>query len=64
MLLSAYVTENRDGDVVKIRVSEDVLDIQENHLPDPTIVRPDSEVHPEEKPLIDVELEEEEAKPY
>jgi len=45
----------RDGDVVKIRVSGDVLDIQENHQPDPTIVRADSEVGPEEEPSIDIE---------
>jgi ATP-dependent Clp protease ATP-binding subunit ClpB len=47
--------KNRDGDVVKIRVAGDVLDIQENHLPDPTIVRADSHVEPEEKLHFDAE---------
>ena len=42
----------------------DVLDIQENHPPDPTVVRPDSEVNPEEERFpVDIE-EEEAAKPY
>ena len=48
--------ENRDGDVVKIRVSGDVLDIQENHPPDPTVVRADSEVNQENSP-VDIEEE-------
>ena len=49
----------RDGDVVKIRVSAgDKLDIQENHPPDPTLARPDSEVNPEENPPFDSEASE------
>jgi len=47
----------RDGDVVKIRITGDVLDIQENHLPDPTIIRANSQVD-EENPPIDAEAEE------
>ena len=39
--------ENRDGDVVKIRIIGDALDIQENHLPDPTVVRSNSQVDEE-----------------
>ena len=39
----------RDGDLVKIRVGgSGKLDIQDNHSPDPTVARPDSEVNPEE----------------
>jgi len=38
----------RDGDLVKIRVDGGKLDIQDNHSPDPTVARPDSEVNPEE----------------
>jgi len=43
--------------VVKIRVAEsgDVLDIKENHPPDPSLARPDSEVNPEENPPLDFE---------
>ncbi|KAF8240339.1 P-loop containing nucleoside triphosphate hydrolase protein [Tricholoma matsutake] len=39
----------RDGDNVLIRVSPDgkTLDIRENHLPDPTVVVPDSEINAE-----------------
>ena len=48
---------NRDGDIVKIRISGDVLDIQENHLPDPTVIRANSDL--EEKARIDAEEEEE-----
>ncbi|KAF8159220.1 hsp78-like protein [Crassisporium funariophilum] len=44
----------RDGDAVKIRVSNDLLDIQENHPPDPTVSRPDSEVNPDENPSLEV----------
>ena len=53
----------RDGDVVKIRVSgDDVLDIQENHLPDPTVVRPNSGlVTPEERSLV---MDEEATNPH
>lgn len=59
----SHKVENRDGDVVKIRISGDVLDIQENHLPDPTIIRANSEVVPEESrdPRVDAE---EDANPY
>lgn len=53
----AYKAENRDGDVVKIRISGDVLDIQENHPPDPTVIRANSQVD-EENPSIDAEVEE------
>ena len=49
--------ENRDGDVVKIRITGDVLDIQENHLPDPTVIRANSQVD-EENLSIDAEAEE------
>lgn len=46
--------ENRDGDVVKIRISEDdVLEIQENHLPDSTIIRANSQQVDEENPRVD-----------
>ena len=38
----------RDGDLVKIRVEGGKLHIQDNHSPDPTVARPDSEVNPEE----------------
>ena len=55
----AYKAENRDGDVVKIRISGDVLDIQENHPPDPTVIRANTQVDPEENPLIDAEDSEE-----
>jgi ATP-dependent Clp protease ATP-binding subunit ClpB len=48
--------ENRDGDVVKIRIIGDVLDIQENHLPDPTIIRANSQV--DEESHIDADEEE------
>lgn len=53
-----HKAENRDGDVVKIRITGDVLDIHENHLPDPTIIRANSQVDPEENPPIDAEAEE------
>ena len=36
-----------------------MLDIQENHLPDPTVIRANSEIDPEEKLAIDAEEEEE-----
>ena len=49
-LLYTHVDENRDGDVVKIRVSGDVLDIQENHQPDPTIVRPSIDIEEKKNP--------------
>ena len=49
--------EIRDGDVVKIRISGDVLDIQENHPPDPTIIRANSQVDPKETPGIDADEE-------
>ncbi|TFK37477.1 P-loop containing nucleoside triphosphate hydrolase protein [Crucibulum laeve] len=47
----------RDGDTVKIRVAQDgkALDIKENHPPDPSVARPDSEVNPEMTPLEDSE---------
>ena len=57
MLCVHKAEKNRDGDVVKIRISGDVLDIQENHLPDPTVVRADSHVDPEEKLGVDAEEE-------
>jgi ATP-dependent Clp protease ATP-binding subunit ClpB len=38
----------RDGDIVKIRISGDVLDIQENHAPDPTVIR---QADPEKPPI-------------
>ena len=43
--------------MVKIRVAEsgEVLEIKENHPPDPSLVRPDSEVNPEENPPLDFE---------
>ncbi|KAF9038696.1 P-loop containing nucleoside triphosphate hydrolase protein [Panaeolus papilionaceus] len=45
----------RDGDTVKIRVTEkDELDIVENHPPDPTINKPDSEVNPDEEPPLEL----------
>ena len=47
--------ENRDGDVVKIRIIGDALDIQENHLPDPNVVRSNSQV--DEEHGIDAEDE-------
>ena len=40
----------RDGDAVKIRVSGEVLEIVENHAPDPNVARPESEVNPDETP--------------
>ncbi|KAF9558351.1 P-loop containing nucleoside triphosphate hydrolase protein, partial [Agrocybe pediades] len=43
----------RDGDTVRIRVNEDALEIQENHAPDPTVGRPDSEVNPDEQPPLE-----------
>ncbi|KAH9479148.1 Heat shock protein 78, mitochondrial [Psilocybe cubensis] len=43
----------RDGDTVQIRVSGDALDIKENHPPDPTLARPDSEVNPDENPPLE-----------
>ncbi|KAF6753367.1 P-loop containing nucleoside triphosphate hydrolase protein [Ephemerocybe angulata] len=45
----------RDGDTVFIRVKEDgkSLDIKDNHEPDPTTVKPDSEVNPEELPPLE-----------
>ncbi|KAF5341203.1 hypothetical protein D9611_005907 [Ephemerocybe angulata] len=45
----------RDGDTVAIRVKEDgkSLDIKDNHEPDPTTVKPDSEVNPEELPPLE-----------
>lgn len=44
----------RDGDTVRIRVTEDEkrLDIQDNHEPDPTVAKPDSEVNPVETPQL------------
>ncbi|PPR01557.1 hypothetical protein CVT24_005883 [Panaeolus cyanescens] len=46
----------RDGDTVKIRVSDkDELEILENHPPDPTINKPDSEVNPEEEPPLELD---------
>ncbi|KAF8194661.1 P-loop containing nucleoside triphosphate hydrolase protein [Pholiota molesta] len=42
----------RDGDTVKIRVSDDQLDIKDNHEPDPTLANPASEVNPEEEPPL------------
>ena len=56
-VLCIHKAENRDGDVVKIRISGDVLNIQENHLPDPTIIRANSQVDPEESLPIDAEEE-------
>ncbi|EFI27311.1 hsp78-like protein [Coprinopsis cinerea okayama7 len=44
----------RDGDTVHITVSEDAnaLNIKDNHPPDPTLSRPDSEVNPVEQPPL------------
>jgi ATP-dependent Clp protease ATP-binding subunit ClpB len=42
----------RDGDTVKIRVTDDQLDIKDNHEPDPTLANPASEVNPEEEPPL------------
>jgi len=41
----------RDGDTVKIRVNETELEVVENHLEDPTVGKPESEVNPDENPL-------------
>ena len=41
---------------MKIRIIGDVLDIHENHLPDPTVVRANSQVDEENR--IDAEDEE------
>lgn len=42
----------RDGDTVRIRAADDLLVIEENHAPDPTAGRPDSEVNPAENPPL------------
>lgn len=47
----------RDGDTVEIRVDGEKLDIKENHPPDPTVARPDSEVNPDEQPPLEVEAQ-------
>ena len=43
----------RDGDVVRVRVVREELVVEENHAPDPTTVRPDSEVNPAEQPPLE-----------
>jgi len=40
---------------VKICVTDDALDILENHAPDPTVSRPDSQVNPDEQPPLEEE---------
>ncbi|KAJ2917082.1 hypothetical protein MD484_g3350, partial [Candolleomyces efflorescens] len=44
----------RDGDMVRIRATDDEkhLDIRDNHPPDPSVVKPHSEVNPEETPQL------------
>lgn len=46
----------RDGDSVRIRVVREALVVEENHAPDPTTMRPDSEVNPAEKPPLEEEM--------
>ena len=43
-----------DGDTVRIRATDDEkhLDIRDNHPPDPSVVKPHSEVNPEETPQL------------
>ena len=55
MVVSSFAY--RDGHVVKIRVAEygEVLEIKENHPPDPSLARPDSEVNPEKDTPLDFE---------
>ena len=37
---------------IAVKADETALDIKDNHSPDPTIAKPDSEVNPEEEPPL------------